>query len=277
MTRADAGDVMHKQDTDGGSRSGLARVLTVIELIAERAPETMGLSVLARELSLSKSVTHRMLKELVSLEFLTFDAATKHYRLGPGALRVGLAALRGLDVPQQARPYLWSLVQHTSETATLSARQGWKRVYIDQLRSPHEIHMSVVLGTGHPLYAGASSKAILAALPDADVDEYLESYSLDPVTVATITSVEALREEIAHIRKCGYSVSAGERQDGAGSVAAAIHLANGDVFGSISLCGPLTRFGPEVRIGHGELIAETARRISAKLGHRISTKGPGPT
>ncbi|GAA1866681.1 IclR family transcriptional regulator [Pseudonocardia ailaonensis] len=260
------------QETDAGSRSGLARALTVIELIAERSPETMGLSVLARDLSLSKSVTHRILKELVALDFLAFDPATKHYRLGSGALQVGLAALRGLDVPRLARPYLRRLVQRTSETATLSVRQGWGRVYIDQVLSPHEIRMSVVLGTSHALHAGSSSKAILAGLPDADVDEYLESHALDPVTAATITSVDALRTEITHIREVGYALSSGERQAGAGSVAAPVHLANGDVFGSISLCGPIDRFRPDVAAAHGALVAETARRISAELGHRASMK-----
>jgi IclR family transcriptional regulator, acetate operon repressor len=260
-------------DAEAGSKSGISRALTVIELIADRAPEAVSLSVLARDLTLSKSVAHRILKELVALEFLAFDSATKLYRLGPGALQVGLAALRGLDVPRLAKPYLRRLVQRTGETATLSVRQGWGRVYIDQVLSPHEIRMSVALGTSHALHAGSSSKAILAALTDDDVAEYLETHALDAVTAATITSAVSLRDEIGRIRETGYAISSGERQSGAGSVAAAIHTANGDVFGSISLCGPIDRFGADVTVAHGALIADTARRISAELGHRASRKG----
>ncbi|SHK98523.1 transcriptional regulator, IclR family [Pseudonocardia thermophila] len=254
--------------TEPDSRSGLARAVSVINLLAESSPDGMGVSAVSRELQLPKTVAHRILKELVALAFLRVDESTKHYHLGPGALRVGMAALRGLDVPVLARPYLRRLVQETGETATLSVRQGWERVYIDQVLSPHEIRMSVPLGTSHPLHAGSSSKAILAALSDEEIQEYLDSRPLTSITGATITSRAELRAEITRIREVGYATSLGERQSGAGSVAAPVFTVGGDVFGSISLCGPLDRFGPAVFRSHGELVAKTAREVSAELGHR---------
>lgn len=253
---------------EGRSRSGLARALAVIGVIAERSPQTLGVSTIARELALPKAVTHRMLKELVVSGFLSFDERTKQYRLGPGALAVGLAALRALDVPAIAQPYLVGLVEATGETATLSVRQGAWRVYVDQVLSPHEIRMSVSLGTRHPLHAGSSSKAILAALTDAEIEDYLAHHALDPVTDTTITSAAALRAEISRIRQRGYAVSMGERQAGAGSAAAAIRTATGQIFGSISVCGPQDRFKPPVREAHGELVARTAAEVSAQLGFR---------
>lgn len=260
--------VLPTGEGDTPSRSGLARALAVISTLAGRAPEAMGVSAIARELGLSKTVAHRMLKELAALDFLAFDEVTKRYRLGPGALHVGMAALRGLDVPRVARPHLQRLVQQTGETATLSARQGAARVYIDQVLSPQEIRMSVALGTAHALHAGSSSKAILAALSDDEIDEYLQGHPLDPVTDRTITSVRGLRAELDVIRERGYAASAGERQHGAGSVAAAVLLADGGVFGAVSLCGPLHRFDAGVRAGHGALVVAAARKISLELGWR---------
>lgn len=254
---------------DSRSRSVLGRALAVINAISERAPATLGVSTIARELGLPKAVAHRILKELVGDGFLSFDEDTKQYRLGPGALAVGLAALRSLDVPEIAHRHLVKLVQATGETATLSVRQGWSRVYIDQVLSPHEIRMSVSLGTSHPLHSGSSSKAILAALPDSEVEEYLAHHQLEQVTDATITSVAALREEIASIRRRGYAVSMGERQPGAGSVAAAVLIYSGQVFGSISLCGPQDRFrGAGVADAHGTLVADAAAAIAAEIGFR---------
>ncbi|MFB9740491.1 IclR family transcriptional regulator [Pseudonocardia sulfidoxydans] len=252
--------------TDAGSRSGLARALAVIGTLSERAPEAMGVSAISRELGLSKTVAHRILKELVALDFLAFDEVTKGYRLGTGALQVGMAALRGLDVPRIARPHLQRLVQETGETATLSARQGAARVYIDQVLSPHEIRMSVALGTAHALHAGSSSKAILAALSDTEVEEYLEAHALAAVTGNTITSADALRADLRAIRECGYAASRGERQHGAGSVAAAVLLADGGVFGAVSLCGPVDRFGPDVAADYGTRVVAAAHKISLELG-----------
>lgn len=253
---------------EAGPRSGLARAMAVIELLAERAPETLGVSTVARELDYPKAVAHRILKELVTSGFLGFDDRTKLYGLGPGALKVGLAALRSLDVTRVTRPYLEQLVAQTQETATLSARQGWSRVYVDQVLSPQEIRMAVPLGTHHALHAGSSSKAILAALPEDQVEEYLASASLDPVTAATIVDVEALKAELTRVRRLGYAISTGERQPGAGSVAAAVRSASGDVWGSISVCGPLARFTPEAFTSHGELLVEVAAAISLEIGYR---------
>lgn len=253
---------------DSRSRSGLGRALAVINIISEQAPQTLGVSTIARELGLPKAVAHRILKELVTDGFLTFSEETKRYRLGPGALAVGLAALRALDVPDIARRYMMRLVRTTGETATLSLRQGWSRVYIDQVLSPHEVRMSVSLGTSHPLHSGSSSKAILAALSDAEIEEYLTHRPLEQVTAGTITSVDELWSEIARIREHGFAVSLGERQAGAGSVAAAVLYPTGQVFGSISLCGPRDRFTREACESHGGLVAEAAADISAEFGGR---------
>jgi len=268
VTGPDRGDmhVLSTGDGDTTSRSGLARALAVIGTLAGHAPEAMGVSAIARELGLSKTVAHRMLKELAALDFLAFDEVTKRYRLGRGALQVGMAALRGLDVPRVARPHLQRLVQLTGETATLSARQGAARVYIDQVLSPHEIRMSVALGTAHALHAGSSSKAILAALSDDEIDEYLQGHPLDAVTDRTITSVTGLRAELDTIRERGYAASEGERQYGAGSVAAAVLLADGGVFGAVSLCGPLDRFAANAQAEHGALVVAAAHKISLELG-----------
>ncbi|MFI7024799.1 IclR family transcriptional regulator [Micromonospora sp. NPDC049900] len=163
----------------------------------------VGVSTVARDLSLPKAVAHRILKELTANQFVTFDEGTRRYRLGPGAL-----------------------------------------------------------------VAGSSSKAILAALPDAEVSEYLSTHELVSMTPATITSVEQLWEDLRAVRGQGYAVSRGERQAGAASVAAAIRLASGEVYGSLSLCGPQDRFSARLLAEYGDLVADAARQVSAELGYQ---------
>lgn len=250
-----------------GPQSGLQRAMQVVYAVAESPPTGVGVSALARELDLPKAVVHRIVKVLTADGFLAFDDDTKRYRLGPRALAVGLAALGQLDVPAVARPFLERLVGQSGETATLSVRQGWSRVYVDQVLSPQEVRMSVSIGRPYPLHAGSSSKAILAALPDPEVDEYLRHHTLDPLTDVTVTSPPALRSEVARIRELGYAVSIGERQPGAGSVAAPVRQADGSAFGSISLCGPADRFDDELRRRYGWLVAATAAEISAAIGY----------
>lgn len=254
------------------TKSGLLKALTVITLIGDNAPQSLGVSRIARELDLPKAVAQRILKEFTAAQFLVFDDATKKYRLGPASLTLGLAALRTLDVPRIARPHLQRMVARTGETATLSVRNGWVRVYIDQVLSPHEIRMSISLGTSHPLHAGSSSKAILAHLQDDEVEQYLHEHSLSAVTPSTITDVEQLRSELIAVRRNGYAVSRGERQSGASSAAAPVLRASGEVFGSISLCGPQDRFGGGRMSEYTAIVVETAEQISAELGYRVPVR-----
>lgn len=262
-------------DNAAESKSGLLRALGVLSLISDRSPETLGVSTIARELDLPKAVAHRILKEFTAASFLAFDDRTKQYRLGSDALALGMAALRSLDVPKLARPHLEALVAETKETATLSVRTGWSSVYVDQVLSPHEIRMAISLGTTHPLHAGSSSKAILAHLAPAEIEEYLDLAGLKAVTSSTITDVATLRDALAQVRQVSYAVSLGERQAGAGSVAAPVHRASGEVFGSISLCGPRDRFDADACERYGELVAATALSISTELGHRPNGSGGG--
>lgn len=248
--------------------SGLERAVRVINAIAESRPPGVGVSALAREVDLPKAVTHRILKSLTVQGFLGFDERTKLYSLGPGALVVGLAALRQLDVPAIAKPHLQRLVDETGETATLSIRQGWTRLYIDQNLSPQEVRMSVRLGQPYSLHAGSSSKAILAALPESEATEYLDHHSLGRLTDATITDRAELEAEIRVVRERGYAISRGERQPDAGSVACAIRRLDGDVFGAISVCGPVMRFDSAAQRRIGVLVKEVAEQVSVSIGYR---------
>lgn len=257
-----------KESTDSAGPSGLERALQIVYAVTDAGPNGIGVSALARALGLPKAVVHRILKILSGDGFLAFDESTKRYRLGHGALSVGLAAISNLDVRSTARARLHQLVEETAETATLSMRQGWSRVYVDQVPSPQEIRMTVTLGQPYPLHAGSSSKAILATLANEEIEEYLLHRSLDVVTDHTVVDPAALRLEVAEIRSIGYAVSVSERQEGAGSVAAAIRQADGQVFGSISLCGPSGRFDQAVQHRYGQLVAAAAEAISTAIGYR---------
>jgi DNA-binding IclR family transcriptional regulator len=127
-----------------------------------------------------------------------------------------------------------------------------------------------VLGRPYPLYAGASSKVLLAALPEAEVKEYLERVRLERLTDRTPTDRRRLEADLVEIRRSGYAATHGERQAGAASVAAAVLDASGRPFGSISISGPADRFPPERVRRWGELVTRTAAELSAAIGHRRS-------
>ena len=92
------------------------------------------------------------------------------------------------------------------------------------------------------------------------------------VTDNTIVDVEALRAELAEIRRNGYAMSLGERQAGAASVAAPVFDHAGHPVAVISVCGPIERFRSEVS-GVVPLLLEATHRISARMGHTTTERG----
>lgn len=247
--------------------SSLEKIIQCLKVVSLSQTDGLTATQISGEAGMPKATTHRLLKSLVDQRMLAYDPATKHYRLGSTVLNLGLSALRQLNVPRVARPYLEKLSRQTLETATLSMVQGDLRVYLEQVPSTQEIKMTVPLGMTFPLYAGASSKAILSTFSDEGLRAYLERSELTPLTDYTIPDRESLFHEIEEIRVLGYSVSRGERQADAASIAAPVMGSGGSVFGAISVSGPVQRFD---RYGHrsiGRMVKESAEELSAELGY----------
>lgn len=241
-----------------------ARVADVLLLLAHR-PAPLGVSVIASELGLSKAVVHRILQSLVSRSLVRADPATRAYQLGSGAIALGTRALRDLDLRWVARPVLAALRDQTRETATLSALVGDSRLYLDQYESLQEIKMTVTLGQPYPLYAGASSRVMLAYLPDEVIERILSGH-LVPLSESTVLDPEELLCRLDTVRRHGWAISHGERQHGAGSVAAPVFGIDTGVLGAISVCGPTIRFDDANVKRFGPLVRAAAAEISRALG-----------
>lgn len=252
--------------SSGQTITSIERASDVLTLFADTRGPTLGVTEIANALGLSKAVVYRILTSFRAKGFIEIDPQTRRYSLGPRALHIGLAYLRGTDVPALARPEMEALSRATDETATLSLRTGWTRVYVDQVTPDRDVKMVIQVGLQVPLHAGASSKAFLAFLDDDEIDDYLKQ-PLAALTEATVTSVRALKKELLEIRDRGYAASVGERLDGAASVAAPILDHASRPVAVISVCGPAERFRGSTE-KTAVLLTEATARLSARLGHR---------
>jgi Transcriptional regulator len=198
---------------------------------------------IAAALGTSKAVVFRILSSLRARGYVDYDQHARRYFLGHQALLLGLAALQRHDLRSLAHELLIDISATTSETATLSIRNGWERIYIDQVTPDRDIKMVVPLGRPFPLHAGSSSKAFLAFLPTAEQDRFfVEIGDRVPLTAHTLVDEPALRRELRAIRERGFAASRGERQPDAASVAAPVLDRAGQPVAVISVCGPINRF-----------------------------------
>lgn len=254
---------------EGGSQSiaAVERALDVLLFFGRSNASSLGVTEIAEELHMPKAAVHRILTSLRSRDLIDFEPTTRRYLLGSAAVTLGRAYLAKLDIRSLVAPELSRLSAETDETATLSIRNGDLRVYVDQVVPQREVRMEILIGGSYPLHAGASSRAFLAFLSDAEIEEYLERNELAAMTDKTITDVGALQREIKAVRKRGFAVSFGERQLGAGSVAAPIFDHEGRVAAVISVCGPVDRLRGELDMCAAALTAAT-ERLSARMGYR---------
>ncbi|GLY06577.1 MULTISPECIES: IclR family transcriptional regulator [Actinoplanes] len=250
--------------TEATGTASAARVADVLLLFAD-GPTARGVSEIARLLGMPKAVVHRILTTLVDRRLLETDPGVRGYRLGPGAAALGARALRESRLREAAMPVLRELSLQTGETATVSARVAGGRVYLDQVQSPQEIKMTVEIGRRYPLHAGSSSNCILAFLPAAEREAVLAA-EITAVTEHTLVDPALLQDRLDTIQHQGYATSAGERQLGAGAIAAPVFGLDGEVTGSISVCGPATRLDEDTRDKVVPLVRAAADTISRKLG-----------
>lgn len=257
-------------ETTSSGTTSAARAADVLVAFGRRN-SALGISEIARSTGLSKAVVHRIVSTFVERGLLTYEASSRRYRLGPAAVTLGARALDTSPLRRAAREALVELQRQTGETATVSARIPGGRVYLDQVESTQEIKMTVEIGRCFDLHSGSSGRAILAFLSEDEQEDIL-SRPLPRQTAATVTDPEALRASLRDARTRGVCHSEGERQEGAASLAAPV-FSDGQVVGSVSVCGPSYRMSEEKRSRYEEALLEAAAKVSRNLGYNSQAAG----
>ncbi|MCT2585881.1 IclR family transcriptional regulator [Actinophytocola sp. S1-96] len=225
--------------------------------------EPLGVTEVAAELGMGKSVAHRVLRSLTSRNLVEQDPGTMGYLLGSAAVAMGARALSLSKLESEAAPLLRDLRDRTEETTLLSRPVAGGRVHVAQFESPRHVRMTVELGVFRPWHAGASGK-ILLAHADPEFRERAialesEQYDLDQDAIA------ALNRDLDHARERGYVMSSGERNPDAGAVAAPVFGVRGVVIAAISVCGPRSRLTSARAERIAPLLLSVTRQVSARL------------
>jgi DNA-binding IclR family transcriptional regulator len=237
---------------------------TASVLLAFTGPKAeLGVTEIAEELGLAKSVVHRTLAALTETGLVMRAPGGRRYRLGPRAAELGFAALGTGDIRDLVLPTMIDLRDASDETVTASVLVGLSRTYVAQVESRQDVRMAVEIGTRLPLYAGASGRAILSAFDEEALDGYFRHVEMTALTDNTIVDVERQRSLIAGARKRGYAHGKAERDELAASVAAPL-LSAGHVIGALSICGPVARFTKPAIDRFGVLVRDAAANLSTE-------------
>ena len=250
----------------------LERGLAILSVFGSSRP-SIGVSELSRELSLSRSTTHRYISTLTALGYLRQDRDTKRYGLGPRVLDLGFAAINSMDVRELSVPHLQQLSDETGFTVNMAILDGSDVVYIERCRTSRPgqrvIDLNLHVGSRLPAYCTAMGKVLLAYLPGERLEEILDHADLTARGPNTITDQGALRVELARIRETGIAVNNEELAYGLRSIAAPIHARSGEVVAALNLAVHRSMVSMDDLIaGFGPVVKRTAAAISAEVGYR---------
>ena len=239
------------------------RALDVLSCFSHQTPE-LTMTQIAEQIGINKSTVHRLLATLEGKRFVERDPVTGIYRLGIRSLQMAYLTLGHNDLRQLAAPFLHHLCKQYRENVNLAVLDGADVIYIDVIESPQRVKLAAAIGQRLPAFCTASGKAILACMPQENVQRILE-LGMPRHTQHTLDSPEAFFENMYHTRERGYAISEQEFEEGINAVAAPIFFDNKQPVGSISVAGPSYRFTHDRMIEIGAMVVATAQEIAQQI------------
>ena len=248
----------------------LDKALRVLMLFTPEHPE-WSVTTVGRDVDMPKSTVHRILRVLEQHAFLTQDPDTRRFRLGLAGIELGRRAQAGLELRQVALPIMEQMSALSGETVLLQVvgPEGDRVVCIERVQQARGLRLILDVGSAAPLYAGCSSKVLLAYLSDDAINAVLRG-DLRPMTPHTTTEPGQIRAQLAEIRRNGCAISFEETDEGVAGVSVPIRDARDRVIAGLTISGPITRVNASTIAHYTAIARDGAQRIAAELGHQPS-------
>ena len=243
----------------------VARIALLLRLVG-RNPAGTPLAEIVRVSGLTRPTVHRLLTSLAAEGLLDHDAVRRTWHYGPEVFVMGTVAAARYPIEELARPSLVRLAEETGESAFLSIRRGAETVCLLREEGSFPIRSFVLHeGVRFPLGVASAGLAILAYLPETEVDVLLGDGAELTARWGGQHSPASIRANLARTRETGYAVNPGLILEGSWGMGAAIFDRSGRPGWALSLTGIEPRFKPERQKVLGQLLLDEASRITQTL------------
>ncbi|HTF15191.1 MAG TPA: IclR family transcriptional regulator [Burkholderiales bacterium] len=263
---------MERKHNSAKSRTRLSSVANSLRLMKAFSEDEyeIGISDLAKRLGLAKSTVHRLASTLLEEGMLEQNPGDGKYHPGLALFELGTMVRRKMDFTTEARPFLRTLMEKTGETVHLAILDHDSILYIITHESKQALRMGSKVGTRAPVHSTAVGKALLAFLPEDELERIILARGLPASTPSTIVDGKALRRELAAVRARNYAVDDEESEIGLRSIAAPIRIYSGNVVAAISIAGPVHRMARKALLGWVRELVDAADAVSQRLGWQPS-------
>ena len=251
----------------GSGTQSIDRAIGLLLQVARADADGARLTDLVASSGLAKPTVGRVLGALVRAGLLDQDDASRRYHLGPESHVLGTLSARRFGIHARAMDGLARLSQTTGDTTFLSIRRDVDVVCLHREEGPFPIRSHVLqVGDRHPLGVGAASLAVLAALPDDDVEAAIEANASTIAEKYTAYSPRLLREAVARTRRDGYALNPGLLMKGSWGIGVAVCGKDGRPTCALSLAAIEGRLDEARRRQLVPMLHREARRLEQHTG-----------
>jgi DNA-binding IclR family transcriptional regulator len=187
--------------------------------------------------SLAKSSVHYLLVTLERCGYVYRVERTGRYVLGLKLFSMADSALRLLSLRDRTASYLSALKMRTGLTVHLAILERGEAVLVAKQETPGGAPLASWIGKRMEMHCTAIGKAILAYLPQVEVDAIIHNHGLARHNENTISSPRRLHEELERVVKIGYALDNEEDELGVVCIGLPIFGPAGRPVAAISLAG----------------------------------------
>jgi DNA-binding IclR family transcriptional regulator len=232
-------------------------------LVSSHKP--VGISDLARAFHSTKPTIYRHLQALVKHGFARQDKDTNRYEAGIKLLVLGESLRERFNIVALARHEMLMLREATGQAVSLTTLRTDEVIALELLQGHTVVDFGIKPGTRMDLHATAHGKIALAFGP-AELMDGLTQEALRSWTPDTVTSLCALRDTVALIRKRGWATAANEIVPGVNALAAPIFDHRDAYTGAVAIIGSTHIIEAIPRADLIDLVTSAAQKISRALG-----------
>lgn len=196
-----------------------------------------------------KATLYRLVQTLTSQGMLAFDAERGTYAPGLRLVRMAHSAWARSSLAPLARVHLDALSAAVGETVHLAQLDAGQVLYVDKRNAARPVPMYSEAGKIGPAYCTGVGKAMLAWLPEGELDIMLDRQGWHRFTPATIIDRDVMRVELAAIREAGHAFDREEHEAGIRCVAMPVLSEAGRVLGAVSVTSGSATVGSSGRDG----------------------------
>jgi IclR family KDG regulon transcriptional repressor len=242
------------------------RAIDILSLFSARQP-FLGIKEISTTMGLPKGTVHGLVRTLAQRGLLSQDPETQKYGLGLSIYEMGTTLSWSLKIYQVGAGPAYRLVETTRLGVRIAIWDQESALIILNVFHPSQTVPFDAVGPRIPAYCSAVGKAILAWLPEDEVEAYLDKNPLSRYTANTITDRGELLQNLKDARNRGVAVDREEYLMRFECIGAPIFDRTGRPTAAISVSGkPNLLLDGELPSVSDELI-QTAKEISRYMGY----------